>query len=258
VKIVRKTKIVATLGPATNNYKALKSLIQNGANVIRLNFSHGDIEQHQKNIDLIKQVREELNKPVSIMVDTRGPEVRVRTFEDGCGILKKGTKFTLYGFAKQGNNEGVSVSEPKCLKNLSKDDIILANDGLIKLSVIENKGFEVVCKVLSGGILKDNKGLNFKNVPLNLNYIGENDKKDLIWAFKNECDMVSASFVNSVDDIKQIKKLIIENTNIQFLDNLYNRNFSFCKFNVLYSLVSLLIASGKPTVDIDKKKLYIV
>ena len=207
---MRKTKIVATLGPATNNYKALKSLIQNGANVIRLNFSHGDIEQHQQNIDLIKQVRDELGQPVAIMVDTRGPEVRVRTFEDGCGILKKGAKFTLYGYAKQGSNEGVSVSEPKCLKNLKKNDIILANDGLIKLVVLENKGFEVVCKVASGGILKDNKGLNFKNVPLNLNYIGEKDKKDLIWAFENECDMVSASFVNSIDDIMQLKKLMLD------------------------------------------------
>lgn len=205
---MRKTKIVATLGPATNNYKALKSIIQSGANVIRVNFSHGNVESHQASVDLIKQVRSELRLPVGIMVDTRGPEVRVQTFENGSGILKKNATFTLYGYQKEGTNEGVSVTEPKCLAGLSKGSIVLANDGLIRLSVIENKGYEVVCKVLSGGVLSDNKGLNFKNTPLNLPYISKKDKADLIWAFENGCDMVSASFVNSADDIRELKKLM--------------------------------------------------
>ena len=209
---MRKTKIVATLGPATKNYKDLKSIILNGANVIRINFSHGNIEDYEESFALIKQVREELQMPVAIMVDTRGPEVRVGTFEDGSGILKKNSVFTLYGYAKQGDNNGVSVTEPRCLKNLKKGDIILANDGLIKLTVIQNKGFEVLCKVNSGGVLSNNKGLNFKNVDLNLPYIGANDKRDLVWAFKNGCDMVSASFVNTADDIRALKKLMKDNS----------------------------------------------
>lgn len=207
---MRKTKIVATLGPATNNYKALKSIIQSGANVIRVNFSHGSIEQYQQSFELIKQIRSELNLPIAIMVDTRGPEIRVKTFEGGCGILKKGATFTLYGYQKEGSNDGVSITEPKCLINLKKGSEILANDGLIRLKVIDNKGYEVVCKVMSGGILSNNKGLNFKNTPLNLPYIGKQDKADLIWAFKNGCDIVSASFVNSADDVRQIKKLMHE------------------------------------------------
>ena len=137
---MRKTKIVATIGPATSNYKDLKSIILSGANVIRINLSHGHIETHEHSFNLIKQIREELGLPVAIMVDTRGPEVRVKTFEGGSGILRKGTNFTLYGYAKEGDNNGVSVTEPKCLKSLKKGDTILANDGLIKLSVIENKG----------------------------------------------------------------------------------------------------------------------
>lgn len=209
---MRKTKIVATLGPATKNYKDLKSIILNGANVIRINFSHGNIEDYEESFALIKQVREELQMPVAIMVDTRGPEVRVGTFEDGSGILKKNSVFTLYGYAKQGDNNGVSVTEPRCLKNLKKGDIILANDGLIRLTVIQNKGFEVLCKVNSGGVLSNNKGLNFKNVDLNLPYIGANDKRDLVWAFKNGCDMVSASFVNTADDIRALKKLMKDNS----------------------------------------------
>ena len=208
---MRKTKIVATLGPATNNYKDLKSVILNGANVIRVNFSHGKIEDHEHSFNLIKQVREDLKLPVAIMVDTRGPEVRVKTFEGGSGILKKNALFTFYGYAKEGSNNGVSVTEPKCLKNLKKGDTILANDGLIKLIVVENKGFEVICKVKNGGILSNNKGLSFCNVPLNLPYISQSDKKDLEWAFKNGCDIVSASFVNSADDILEIKKLMKDN-----------------------------------------------
>lgn len=209
---MRKTKIVATLGPATQNYKDLKSVILSGANVIRINFSHGNIQDYEKSFNLIKQVREDLKLPVAIMVDTRGPEVRVKTFEDGSGILKKNSLFTLYGYPKQGDNNGVSVTEPKCLKNLKKGDLILANDGLIKLNVVENKGFEVICKVTSGGVLSNNKGLNFRNVDLNLPYISDNDKKDLVWAFKNGCDIVSASFVNSADDIRAIKKLMKDNS----------------------------------------------
>lgn len=208
---MRKTKIVATLGPATNNYKALKSIIQSGANVIRINFSHGSREDRQESIDLIKKVRNELNLPVAIMVDTRGPEVRVKTFEDGSGILKKGKSFTLYGYAKVGSNDGVAVTEPKCLANLKKGSVVLANDGLIRMVVTENKGYEVVCKVMSGGVLSNNKGLTFKDTDLNLPFIGKNDKEDLIWAFENGCDIVSASFVNSADNVREIKKLMHEN-----------------------------------------------
>ena len=113
---MRKTKIVATIGPATNSFKGIKGLILSGANVLRVNFSHGKIEDHENTINLIKTVRDELKLPVAIMADTRGPEVRVKTFEGGSGILKKGKTFTLCGYARTGDNSGVSVSEPKCLK----------------------------------------------------------------------------------------------------------------------------------------------
>lgn len=207
---MRKTKIVATLGPATNDYKSLKSIIQAGANVIRINFSHGNKEDRQTSIDLIKKVRNDLKLPVAIMADTRGPEVRVKTFEGGSGILRKGKLFTLYGYAKEGSDQGVAVTEPKCLGALKKGSIILANDGLIKLSVVENKGYEVICKVQAGGVLSNNKGLTLKDTPLNLPFISKKDKEDLIWAFENNCDMVAASFVNSADDVRELKKLMHE------------------------------------------------
>lgn len=253
---MRKTKIVATLGPSTNDYKSLKSIILNGANVIRLNLSHKRGEQLQESIDLIKQVREELKMPVGIMIDTRGPEVRVRTFENGCAILKKNAKFTLYGYAKVGDNSGVSVTEPKSLNCLKKGSIILANDGLIKMTVIENKKFEVICKVNSGGVLSDNKGLNFKNTPLNLPYINEKDKEDLKWAFKNECDLVSASFVNSAEDILELRKLMHECkysckiiAKIENLQGIKNLN------EILNVADGIMVARGDLGVEIPLTKL---
>ncbi len=253
---MRKTKIIATIGPATNNHKNLKSLILSGANVLRINFSHGSIEDHENTINLVKSVREELNMPVAIMVDTRGPEVRVKSFDGGSGILKKNKLFTLYGYSKLGSNEGVSVSEPNCLKNLKKGNIILANDGLIKLSVLENKNYEVVCKVISGGILSDNKGLNFKDVPLNLPYISSKDKKDLEMAFRNGCDMISASFVNSKQDIIDLKKLLRENkytckiiAKIESLQGIKNIE------EILEEADGIMVARGDLGVELPQKKL---
>lgn len=253
---MRKTKIVATLGPATNNYKGIKSIIQSGANVIRINFSHGTVDQHRESIELVKQVRNELRLPVAIMVDTRGPEVRVKSFEHGSGILKKNKLFTLYGYQKEGSNEGVSVTEPKCLANLKKGNIILANDGLIKLTVVENKGYEVVCKVNSGGVLSNNKGLSFKDIPLNLPYISKRDKEDLVTAFECGCDIVSASFVNSADDIRMLKKLMHENhyscriiSKIESMAGIRNIN------EILDISDGIMVARGDLGVEIQQSKL---
>lgn len=253
---MRKTKIVATLGPATNNAKSIKSLITSGTNVFRVNFSHGTKEDHSNTIKLIKSVREETNSPVAIMVDTRGPEVRVKTFEDGSGILKKGKYFTLYGYAKMGDNNGVAVSEPKCLKNLQKGDTILANDGLIKLTVVENKGFEVVCKIISGGVLSNNKGLNFKNIPLNLPYISPKDKEDLIQAFADGCDMISASFVNSADDIIELKKLLkANNYNCKIIAKIENQQGIKNIKEILDIADGIMVARGDLGVEIAQTKL---
>lgn len=253
---MRKTKIVATLGPATNNAKSIKSLISSGVNVLRVNFSHGSVEEHSNTIKLIKSVREEMKTPVAIMVDTRGPEVRVKTFEGGSGILKKGKHFTLYGYAKMGDNDGVSISEPKCLKNLKKGDTILANDGLIQLSVLENKGFEVVCKIMSSGVLSDNKGLNFKNIPLNLPYISQKDKVDLLQAFADGCDMISASFVNSAEDILDLRKLLRQNNyNCKIIAKIEN-NQGIKNINEILDVADgIMVARGDLGVEIAQTRL---
>ena len=205
---MKKTKIIATLGPSSINHKTLKEMIDNGLNVARINFSHGNPKTNQETIDLVKSVRTKLNVPLSIMVDTRGPEVRVKTFEDGFVNLKKGQEFKLFADNKIGNETGVAITEPSVLSRLKIGDIILANDGLIILKVVSKELNSVTTKVQTGGKLSNNKGLTFKDFDLKLPYISDKDKKDLVWAFKNKCDYVACSFVTSKQDILEIKKLM--------------------------------------------------
>lgn len=205
---MKKTRIIATLGPASTNPKILKELIDNGLNVARINFSHGTEQTNQTTIDLIKEIRQKYNSPLSIMVDTRGPEVRVKTFEDGFVNLKKGQNFSLWGENKIGNETGVAITEPSILPRLKVGDIILANDGLITLKVSDTGTNSITTKVLNEGKLSNNKGLTFKDFDLKLPYISEKDKKDLTWAFKNKCDYVACSFVTSKNDILEVKKLM--------------------------------------------------
>jgi len=205
---MKKTKIIATLGPSSNNAKTLKSMLDAGLNVARINFSHGNPEQNQATIDLIKSVREKANLPLAILVDTRGPEVRVKTFKDGYTTLKRGQQFTMYASDIVGDANGVSVTEPSILPRLKAGNTILANDGLIVLKVVNASKKQVVTRVITGGKLSNNKGLTFKNFDLKLPYISSRDKEDLIWAFNNKCDYVACSFVTCKEDILEIKKLM--------------------------------------------------
>ena len=205
---MKKTKIIATLGPSSSNPKVLKEMIASGLNVARINFSHGNLEDNQQKVDLVKSVRESLKSPLSIMVDTRGPEVRVKEFKNDSITLKRGQQFSLYAEDKLGDENGVSITEPSILPRLKIDDVILANDGLITLKVVSKSKGVVTTKVVTGGKLSNNKGLTFKDFDLKLPFISERDRQDLIWAFNNKCDYVACSFVTSKQDIIEIKKLM--------------------------------------------------
>ncbi|MBQ7880539.1 MAG: pyruvate kinase, partial [Clostridia bacterium] len=205
---MKKTKIIATLGPSSANPKTLKEMVDAGLNVARINFSHGSLQENQQKLDLVKSVRSKLKCPLSIMVDTRGPEVRVKKFENDSVMLKHGQEFTFYGDDRLGNIDGVSITEPSILPRLKVGNTILANDGLIVLKVIKKGKGYVTTKVSTGGKLSNNKGLTFKNFDLKLPFISERDKVDLIWAFNNQCDYVACSFVTTKDDILEIKKLM--------------------------------------------------
>lgn len=160
---MRKTKIIATIGPASENRETLTKLFQAGVNVTRLNFSHGSHEEHQKKIDLIKEVREEMGLPIAIMLDTKGPEYRIKTFENGSVTLKTGDTFTFTTEDIVGNEERVSVTYERLIEDLNIGDKILVNNGLIICEVEKLEGKDAVCKVIAGGVLSNRKSMNFPN-----------------------------------------------------------------------------------------------
>ena len=208
---MKRTKILATIGPSSDNYKVMKELIHNGINGVRINLSHSSRDKHLNIINLAKQLRDELNVPLSIVIDTRGPEVRVGRFEKGFVQLKKGQLFTFVSKEILGNDTMVSVSEPSIFKVLKVGGKVLANDGLIIMKIVEIKKDAIVVKVTTGGKLGDRKSLFFPNTEYNFPYLSDSDKSDIEWAIKQGVDYFAISFVNNANNVNEIRKLIKEN-----------------------------------------------
>ena len=174
---MRKTKIVCTLGPASNTKEIIAGLCRAGMNVARMNFSHNTHADHQKRIDLVKQVREELQLPIAIMLDTKGPEYRIKTFEGGKILLSDGDRFTFTTDEVVGNRERVSVSYQKLPRELSVGDTILLNNGLLTFLVDKIEGADIECKVICGGELSDRKSMSFPGKVMKQPYLSEQDKR---------------------------------------------------------------------------------
>lgn len=208
---MRKTKIICTIGPASEKEDVLIKMCQVGMDVARLNFSHGSHEEHQKKIDLIKKVREQLNLPIAIMLDTKGPEYRIKTFENGKVTLKEGDTFTLTTEDVVGNEEHVSVTYKGLVENLKVGDRVLINNGLIILEVEKLVAPNAVCKVLVGGELSDRKSMNFPNKVMDHEYLSEQDKQDLLFGIKNDVDFVAASFVSVKQDVVDLREFLDAN-----------------------------------------------
>lgn len=208
---MRKTKIICTVGPASDNEKTLTAMCRAGMNVARLNFSHGTHPQHKEMIDLIKRVREKLELPIAIMLDTKGPEYRIKTFENGSITLNDGDKFIFTTDDVIGNNERVSVSYKHLTDELSVGDKILVNNGLVIFEVDKIDGSSAYCTVISGGTLSDRKSMNFPNKVLHGEYLGEQDKADLLFGIENEIDFVAASFVSCEADIRSVRDFLDKN-----------------------------------------------
>ena len=256
---MRRTKIIGTIGPSSRDYKTFKSLVLAGLNVARINLSHGDISVHQETVDMVKQVRAELDMPIAIMIDTRGPEVRVKTFDGGCAELKNGKYFTLYNTDVVGNADGVSITEPNCLKDIPLNTTILANDGLLVLKAVEHLPNGLKLKVISGGTLKNNKGLTFKGYTPKLPFISERDRRDLIWAFKNKCEYVSLSFVTKKEDILEIKKLMAEcNYSCKIIAKIESAEGVKNLKEILAECNGIMVARGDLGVEIPLSKVPLV
>ena len=223
---MRKTKIICTIGPASDNEETLTQMCLAGMNVARLNFSHGDHEEHQAKIDLIKRVREKLDLPIAIMLDTKGPEYRIKTFANKKVMLKEGDTFTFTTDDVVGDETRVSVTYKNLIKDLKIGDNVLVNNGLVVFEVEKLEGNEAICKVVIGGELSDRKSMNFPNKVMTNEYLSEQDKGDLLFGIKNGVDFVAASFVSTGDDMKVLRDFLDTNggSDIDVIAKIENRS----------------------------------
>lgn len=207
---MRKTKIIGTIGPASSNYQTLKALANAGLNVIRINLSHATLDGMNEILNNVKKVRKELSLPLPIMIDTRGPEIRVKTFVNGEIKIKKGQQFIFTGRDVEGTNEIVSFNEPEIVKCIKPNNKILAVNGLISFKVLEVNGTEVITKALNSGVISNHKSLSIPGIKFNTPYLNDADKRDILWAIKNDVDFVAASFVNSKQDVLDLRAFLDE------------------------------------------------
>ena len=208
---MRKTKIVCTIGPASKSRDIIKEMLEAGMNVARVNFSHGTHEEHKKTIETFREVRDEMGISAAVLLDTRGPEIRVGNFINGKELLTDGQIFTITTRDVPGTNEIVSVTYKRLPEEVSEGNNILINDGKIVIRVLETTDTDVICRVIHGGRISNHKGINLPNVNLNMPYISEQDRKDLIFGAENDVDYVAASFVRTARDVKDVKEILSEN-----------------------------------------------
>ena len=207
---MRKTKVICTIGPACEDAEILSEMCKVGMNVARLNFSHGTHEEQQRKIDLIKETREKLHMPIAIMLDTKGPEYRIKTFKDGKIRLKDGDEFTFTTEEVVGDETQVSVNYKQLMENLKVGDTILVNNGLVIFKVVELDDTKARCEVIVGGELSNRKSMNFPNKVMKHEFLSEQDKEDLLFGIENEVDFVAASFVSQKQDIADMRQFLNE------------------------------------------------
>ena len=208
---MRKTKIICTIGPASENEEVLTKMCLAGMNVARLNFSHGTYEEHEKKIELIKRVREKLDMPIAIMLDTKGPEYRIKTFASGSVTIAEGADFTFTVDEVEGDETRVSVNYKALNKDLKAGNIVTVNNGMVKFQVENIEGSDIHCKCLVGGILSNRKSMSFPNKVMSGPYLSEQDKADIIFGIEQGVDYVAGSFVSCKQDVLDIRKLLDEN-----------------------------------------------
>ncbi len=254
---LRKTKIVCTLGPAVDDYQSLVKLCEAGMNVARINFSHGDYEEQKKRIDLFKKVRDDLGLPIPLMLDTKGPEIRIGKFENGKIFLKKGSIFTLMHEECIGNEDMVYVNYSDLYNDVNVGSRILVNDGLIELEVLEINQKNIKCLVKNDGELSNRKSINVPGLSLNLPLLGEKDKNDIIFGIQNGFDIIAASFVRKADDIIAIRDVLRENNakDIKIISKIENiegvENFE----KILEVSDGIMVARGDLSVEIPMEQV---
>ncbi len=208
---MRKTKIICTMGPATDNIEVLRAMARAGMNVARFNFSHGSHEEHKQRIDRVKAVREEYNLPIALLLDTKGPEIRTGDMQDGKIFLKKGEQIRLTPRACLGTPSKISITYPDLYQDVQAGTSILIDDGLIELRVEQTQEQDILCRVLNDGAVSNHKGINVPDVHLSIPYLSDKDKSDIQFGIEQGVDFIAASFVRTADDVQQLRMLLDEN-----------------------------------------------
>lgn len=254
---MKKTKIVCTLGPASDSEEIISAMADAGMNVCRLNFSHGTHEDHAKKIAMIKRVREKKNIPLPIMLDTKGPEFRIRTFKNGKITLKEGDAFTFTTEEVEGDETRVSVSYPYICEDMLKGDRILLNNGLMIFEVVSIHKPNVNCKVLVGGELSSRKSMFFPEKQLNLVYLSEQDKSDLLFGIEQNVDFVACSFVSKAQDILDVRNFLKEHgsADIDLIAKIENRAGVNNLDEILSVSDGIMIGRGDMGVEIPYEEL---
>lgn len=256
---MKKTKVVCTIGPASSDVKMLKEMIERGMDVARLNMSHGNHESHQTVVDMIKALREKLDKPVAILVDTKGPEIRIKQFDGGSVCLERGKMFSLTTSDVVGNDRMVSVTYSKLPQILKMNDTILLSDGSIELKVISVTKYDVLTRVIEGGELSNNKSLNLPGIEVDMPYMSPADKKDILFAIENDVEYIAISFVRSADDVKMVRKFIEENkgSKIKIISKIENKQGIDNIDEIIKHSDGVMVARGDLGVEVDFKKIPI-
>ena len=254
---MRKTKIVCTIGPSSETPEVFREMCRQGLNVARLNFSHGTHEEHQKKIDMIKAVREELGMPIAIMLDTKGPEYRIRTFANGRITLKDGDDFTFTTREVVGDEHIVSVSYKGMADDLAPGDRVLVNNGLVIFEVRQIEGTEIHCSVLTGGVLSDRKSMSFPGKVLRQTFLSEQDKADLLFGIRNGVDFVAASFVSCKQDMLDMKSFLAANGggDIDVIAKIENRSGVDNIDEICTACEGIMVARGDLGVEVPFTEL---
>ena len=256
----KRTKIVCTLGPASEKEEVLRELIKSGLNVCRMNFSHGSHEEHKGRMDLVKKIREELGQPTAILLDTKGPEIRTGQFDMPEVLLEEGQQFTITMKDVMGNKEMCTVSYKGLANDVKAGDTILIDDGLVGLTVKEVNGDDIVCEVQNSGIVKNHKGVNVPGVKVNLPAITEKDRSDIEFGIEQGIDFIAASFVRKVSDVLAIREILEENNaeHIKIISKIENQEGVDNLDEIIEVSDGIMVARGDLGVEIPTEEIPVV
>ena len=246
MKKLRKTKIVCTLGPSSDSEQIIRELMLAGMNVARLNFSQGTHEEQRKKLNLVKKVREELELPVAVLLDTKGPEIRTRDLEGGKATLVKGQSFVLTTKDVLGNSGMVSITYENLVQDVQPGDAILIDDGLIELRVNQVNETDIVCTVINGGVISNKKGINVPGVSLNMPFISQKDYEDILFGVKEGVDFIAASFTRTAEDIYSLRKVLEEQNchSIRIIAKIENMQGVENIDEILHAADGIMVARG--------------